>query len=563
MHRAAFILVLALVLVAQAAHGRPSFTIGSDPYETVFAYPHDILQWPSRTFYLSYTPQTAPWQGDVTHPQNRPSASYTSNYQEVEFAPPHGYEGDPAAVHSWVHMSSYLHQHNYTAGGLAETRYGRFLIELGATAIDMDLAAQGVARSEPSADNYVLIPFQSATEAQRDDYSFKVIHARQFLGNPLGAKVEYTRKTAGRPEGYLNFNREGTDYQVPHLTWGWATQSCNHIFGYGNINVDAFYQNSYTVFEGRQWDMQLSYEHAGNWKSGLRYRTGRQDGDSYAWSYDEGSEFVGDYEVDPHWKNRESTKLLRAYTKASFLRRGDLDGGMLFLLQYDSDADTRVNKQVETESDSREGRSGYALEANPYFNFRMPQGFVDFGLLLEVGRSGMRNSETRWNPASHSEQDDVLWSTEPLLGWSEYWENFSQGREWFFATGVEANTSVAVYRGLSALLRVTILRKDTHTKKLYGNSEIPAGGYSYEFYQTHRRDNFRRETWMTGMVGFSCQVGPAKLYLTQDLPTSYLLAQSTKLADNDELLFDHEQRQMWQVQQPSGSRIFVVYALRP
>jgi hypothetical protein len=29
------------------------------------------------------------------------------------------------------------------------------------------------------------------------------------------------------------------------------------------------------------------------------------------------------------------------------------------------------------------------------------------------------------------------------------------------------------------------------------------------------------------------------------------------------VLFDHEQRQMWQVQQPSASRLFIVYALRP
>jgi hypothetical protein len=427
----------------------------------------------------------------------------------------------------------------------------------------MNLSARGVARSEPSEGSYVLVPFDGATRAQRDDYSFKVIHAREFLGNPLGVKVEYARRTADQPEGYVRFTRDGAEYRVPHLTWGWATQGCSHIFGYPNINVDAFFQDRYTVFAGRQWDLQLSYEHAGNWKSGVRYRASRQDGDNYSWRYDEGSPFSGRYQADPHWRDRESGKLLRAYSKARFLREGAFDGGVLFFAQYESDVDSRVNKQVEAEPGSREGKRGFALEANPYFNYALAGGFVDFGLLLELSRTGMRNTEPRWNPASDSEQRDVLWSSAPNVGWSEHWEDFSRGRTWFLATGAETDVSVPVYRGLSTLLRVTLLRKATFTRKDYGNSEVPEDEASYEFFQTHRRRDVLHETWMTGMLGFSYRWRAAKIYLTQNLPTAYLLAQRTKLADNDRVLFEHEQRQMWQVQRPSGSRVFVVYSILP
>jgi len=554
---------IAFILCPPVAQARPSFTIGSDPYETVFAYPHDILRWPSRMLYLSYEPQSSPWQGDVTHPQNRPSASYTSNYQEVEFSVPYGYGGDPASVRSWARLSSAMNQRTTTTGGTTDTKYGRFLFEMGTTATRMNLNARGVARSEPSEGSYVLIPFKGSTGAQKDDYSLKVIHARTLFGNPLGVKVEYTRKTADQPDGYISFTRDATDYKVPRLTWGWATQGCNHIFGYPNINVDAFYQDHYTVFEGRQWDLQISFERQGNWKSGIRYRSNLLDGDSYSWDETEGSQFDGSYRSDPHWKNRETGGLLRGYTKASFIRGEGLDAGILFLLQRESATSTRVNKQVESEPWSKEGQVGYALETNPFFNFIMPRGYVDCGLLLELGRTGMRNTETRWNPASDSAQRDVLWSTSPNLGWTEHWEEFSKGRKLFFATGIEGSSSVRVYRGLSALMRVTILRQYTDTNKDYGDSEVPEGGASYRFFQSHRRDDFRRETWMTGAFGFTYEWRGAKLYATQGLPTSYLLAESTELADNGGTLFHHERRQMWQVQRPSGSRLFVTYALRP
>ena len=38
---------------------------------------------------------------------NRPSESYVSNYQAVEFAPPYGYTGNPEDVHSWMQVAGY------------------------------------------------------------------------------------------------------------------------------------------------------------------------------------------------------------------------------------------------------------------------------------------------------------------------------------------------------------------------------------------------------------------------------------------------------------------------
>jgi hypothetical protein len=108
----------------------------------------------------------------------------------------------------------------------------------------------------------------------------------------------------------LRFTRFGITYDLPRLTWGWATTGCSRIFGYSYINADAFFQNSYTVFAGHQWDFQASSEH-GNHKTGIRYRTRREDGESYRWRYDDATEIEGNYYADPYWKDRQEARLIR------------------------------------------------------------------------------------------------------------------------------------------------------------------------------------------------------------------------------------------------------------
>ena len=60
-----------------------------------------------------------------------------------------------------------------------------------------------------------------------------------------------------------------------------------------------------------------------------------------------------------------------------------------------------------------------------------------------------------------------------------------------------------------------------------------------------------------GHLGF----GPIQSFVTLQLPLAYLLKQSTSLSDNQGELFEHSQRNMWQVQEPVTLRLMVVYAL--
>jgi|GEM_PF-1119083 len=558
-------LVPVVLLIAVSETGaNPSFTIGSNHYHTVFAYPHDLLKWPDQAVVLYLNPQTLPWQGDVTDISNRPNDSYTTNHQSIEFAPPYGYYGNPNDVRSWMEVSGKAHKNRRSVGYLQNTNFGKFLVQLGWTSTEMKLTADGVGRAtETVADvtSYPLVPFSGLTKASRDDFDLEVTYARHLFNMPVGAKVRYIRKSSGVPEGYINFVREGQEISTPHLTWGWATSGCNHIFGYSSINTDAFFQNSFSVLSGSQLDLQASFEHGPNHKSGIRYRTINEDGDNYRWRYDEGSEFHGDYYVDEQWKDRTNNNLIRGYDKVTFMRFGDLDLGMLFFLQRSGRTKSEVNRLVESESNSKESEREYIIETNPFANYVTKKGYFDFGLLIELSRTGMKNTRTRWNSVSRSDQTDVLWSTSPYVGWSPTWENFSSGRNWFFATGFEANSSVNVYKRLSIQTRLLVLRKYTWIQKIYGSSEIPSGGNSYEFFESHRRNDAKTETWMTGGFGFTYGWGPIQSIVSLELPLAYLISQSSKLEDASEVLFDHHKKSLWQVQQPVAVRLLLVMAL--
>jgi hypothetical protein len=173
----------------------------------------------------------------------------------------------------------------------------------------------------------------------------------------------------------------------------------------------------------------------------------------------------------------------------------------------------------------------------------------------------MENVSPRWNPVSRSDQADVLWNTKPYHGWSQPWESFSKGSQWFFATGFESYSSIGIQKNISLILRLMVFKKLTSINKRYGESEIPEGERSYRFIQTHQRRTHTDETWITGSFGVNWRIGPFDLWATLQFPLAYLLNTSTELEDRQQVLFDHTIHNTWQVQQPAAAQIFLIYSL--
>jgi hypothetical protein len=554
--------ILTTILFVSEGLANPYFTIGSNVYYTIFGYPHDLLKWSKqRSIYIILTPQTLPWQGDVTNMNNKPSDSYTSTYQSVEFETPNGYTGDPNAIKSWMNLSSYAYKDNFQFGAVYRTDFGTFLAEISRIKIDMELTSNGTGRAYETVGSnttYYMVPFDAATYTKQNYFDAQVIYANRFFDIPFGFKLAYQNKTSDVPWGHLNFTDNGTYYQTNHLTWGWATFGCAKIFGYSHINSDAFFENSYTVYNGDQIDAQASFELGDNYKTGIRYRRVREDGDYYSWKDDATRKNYGDYIVDAKWKNAVDDDLIRAYSKINFINFRNAKAGILFFLQYDRYTLGKENKLVESDPISEAKIREFTIEINPFLNYKLDNGYVDCGILIEFSKAKYDNTQDRWNSVAGLTQKSVYWETTPNNGWDESWESFSKGSHWYFSTGIEVDPSINIYKGLNLDLRLTILKKFTFQQKIYGKPVIPSGSNSYDFSESYYRDNTKNETWVMGEIGFQYKINAFDVLFGFQTPTAYLLQKKTKLSDGNKQLFEHEKINMWQVQTPSAIRLQVV-----
>ncbi len=560
-------LILTFLLVAAwSAYANPHFTIGSNPFYTFFAFPHDILRWPNKAVFSYYYPQTLPWQGHVTNLSQRPNDTYISNYNYFDFPTPDGYTGDPNAIRSFMRASSYAYQNRYSLGGIWNFGiWGKAYLELGTTRTDMEQRIEGIVRNNTTLE---LIPVTARTDASRSSYDIHLVYANYLFGNPIGLRVQYQTKNMGAPESEIKFTRNGTETMSNHLTWGWTTTPCAHIFGTSSQNFDAWFLNDYTLFKGGQLDLQMSYEYD-NHKSAIRYRSRRESGQTYYWQSSvpdsvPGANFIGTYITDGRYEDEIADDLIRAYSKIRFWKIGDADLGLLFFLQYaDRDLNTvSTNRDLDSDPLSSDAENEYTIEINPWLNYKFGKSYFDFGLLFELSTTGMENTSPRWNSAMGATENGVIRNSYPSeSGFSPSWESFSQGSNTFIATGFEASTSINISGRFSALASVLLLRKYSFITKEYGSSDIPAGGREYVFNASHLRHDYKNETWMNGSVGIAYGWGPFQLLATMHLPLAYLLEKNTELTESGNTLVDLTQRNVWAVQEPVSFRFLLVFGL--
>ena len=560
-------LIIALALAcAQAVHANPFFTIGSNPFYTFQGYPHDLLRWPNKAAFYYMYPQTLPWQGHVTNISERPNDTYISNYNNFDFPVPSNYSGDPNAVRSYMRSSSYAYNTRYSVGAIWNfANIGKFYLELGTNRVDLEMRTEGIVRNNSTLE---LIPVNARTDAMRTYYDVHFVYANYLFGNPIGFRVQYQAKNMAPPESFVQYTRNGVETVSDHITWGWTTTPCAHIFGTSSQNFDAWFLNDYTLYKGGQLDLQLSYE-MGDHKSAIRYRRNSERGQHYYWQSEwadsvPGANFHGSYYTDPRYEDEIANDLIRAYSKIRFWKIGDADVGLLFFLQYADRDNSTVSTEKNLDSDplANDAENEYTIEVNPWLNYKFGKSYFDFGLLFEYSMTTMENTSPAWNSALGATQNGVIRSSWAYTGgFSPSWETFSQGRYNFFSTGIEASTGINISGRFYALGSVLFLRKYSFITKDYGSSAVPAGAREFVFNADYTRHDTKTETWMTGSIGLMFGWGPFQLLGTMQLPLAYLLEKHTELTDARQTAVDMTQRNVWAVQEPVSFRLLLVVGL--
>ncbi len=559
------VLVVALLVSASAMHANPNFTIGSNPFYTFIGYPHDILKWPNKAAFWYMHPQTLPWQGHVTNINERPNDAYVSNYNDFDFPAPSGYTGDPNAIRSFMRVSSYAYNTRYSVGGVWNFEgLGKIYLELGTNTVNMELRADGIVRNNNTLE---LIPVTAQTDALRKHYDVHFVYANYLFGNPIGLRAQYQTKNTNQPTSSIKFVRNGIETTSNHLTWGWTTTPCAHIFETSSQNFDAWFLNNYTLYTGGQLDLQLSYEYGGNHKSAIRYRHRGEHGQNYYWQSTiadslPGANFNGTYHTDSRYEDALSEDLIRAYSKIRFWKIGDADLGLLFFLQYAHREDNTVSTSADLDSEplSSDTENEYTIEVNPWLNYKFGKSYFDFGLLLEYSYTNLSNTSPRWNGVLGATQKDIVRNSYPYVSnFSPSWETYSRGSSSFFATGMEASTGINITGRFFALGSLLLLRKYSFITKEYGESDIPAGGNAYAFTPEYTRHDHKTETWMSGSIGMMMGWGPFQILGTMQFPLAYLLEKGTDLTNSTATLVDLTQRNVWAVQEPISFRLLVVF----
>lgn len=557
--------VLALVC-ASSVHANPFFTIGGNPFYTFQGFPHDILRWPNRAAFYYMYPQTMPWQGHVTNIADRPNDTYISNYNNFDFPVPDGYTGDPGAIRSYMNSSGYAYNTRYSAGAIWNfADIGKFYLELGTNRVNLEMRTEGVVRNNNTLE---LIPVNAGTDALRTYYDVHLVYANYLFGNPFGFRLQYQSKNTGQPRSYLQYTRNGVQTTSNHITWGWTTTPCAHIFGTSSQNFDAWFLNDYTLYRGGQLDLQMSYE-SGDHKSAIRYRRNGEHGQHYYWRSEwadtvAGSNFHGSYYTDSRYEDEIANDLIRAYSKIRFWKIGDADLGLLFFLQYANRDNSTVSTDRNLDSDplSNDAENEYTVEINPWLNYKFGKSYFDFGLLFEYSTITMSNTYSAWNGALGAMQKDVIRSSYVYTGgFSPSWETFSRGKYNFLSTGIEASTGINIGGRFYALASVLLLRKFSFIRKDYGNSTIPAGGNQYFFNTSYTRRDRKTETWMTGSIGLMAGLGPFQVIGSMQLPLAWLLEKHTELSDSHRTLVDLTQRNVWAVQEPVSFRLLLIFGI--
>jgi hypothetical protein len=438
--------------------------------------------------------------------------------------------------------------------------WGKAYLEVGTTQTNMEQRVDGIVRNNETLE---LIPVTSRTDAVRSSYDFQIVYANYLFGNPIGFRARYQSKNMQTPESEIRFSRNGEETVSNRLTWGWTTSPCAHIFETSSQNFDAWFLNDYTLFNGGQLDLQLSYEYNEH-KSAIRYRRRRERGQTFYWQGSlpdsiPGSNFSGTYITDERYEDEIADDLIRAYSKIRFWKIGDADLGLLFFLQYADRDNNTVSTNTDLESDplSSDSENEYTIEVNPWLNYKFGKSYFDFGLLLEYSLTFMENTAPRWNGAIGASENGVIRNSSPSeRGFSTSWESFSKGTNSFFATGFEA-----ISGRFFALGSLLLLRKYSFITKEYGRSDIPDGGNEYVFTASHTRDDYKNETWMTGSIGAALGWGPLQLLATMHFPLAYLLEKNTELTNSQTTFVDMTQRNVWAVQQPVSFRFLIIFGL--
>jgi len=524
-------LFYAVVAVSNRCQARLFFT-GPNPYLSSRSFPQDGLffQGTGSYAFLEYNPRG--WFGHLDDPRKLPSANYTMTSQNLQLT-------DPT---SNFHLNGNWSQYKVAAVPYYFQYKDLYIQPLFTYELeDLFMNAHGIARSYDDSLGWEQVPFEARLQRKNTLYGIGASLARKFGNTPVGVRMTADRAIWGEPSGYLHTDVDGDQEISNRYTWGWTTQQgCNHILA-DHANIDAWYQDSYSL--GRSWLYNVVAgatvkEH----KLGVRYRNYTQYAEEY--EYDDISD---SYIRDSEWTQRKNEQLLRGYGFFKITSIGRTDLHLVGFAEADRSWTNYVGGGSERLDCHYEKKT--LFEVIPVLSTQIGPGFVRGGFDILWGWIGNSNTDI-WG------QQRVYRQSYPVVGWSRDWERPGYSSGFVLANLIEVDMEYPIIKNPEITLRLELWRmyQITWNTSHFGENEQQGG--SYVFQETAVRKDNRKETWMSGLVGAWFGFGHVFGGLLVDLPVTYHSNLSTKVIDHDEgELFYDNQNNFPAVQDPVRVRI--------
>lgn len=489
-------IIVAFVFFAPFLYPRLLF-IGPDPYFSYRTFPQDARLFKNKTI-IFFNFDKKGWMGNLDIPELSPSPTYVDTRESVSenagsTVATAGFEGTWFSP-SFVTFPFIFRTSSFTVIPMVSLQWDSFHLTSSGTAIGYE------------DDEEILIPFSSELKQRNKTYSLGSLIITNFGDTPVGIIMNYTKFSEGNPTGYLIYTLQGEERTLGRYNWGWSTiHGCNHIFGV-STNIDAFWQDEYTLTTYSQFDLVVGADLGEN-KIGFRFR--RQKGTEAYYGYENS---INGYSKSK-WGNNTGKTTIRNY---NVLKIGDLsEKARLFVVTFVEASFTRNHFTLSGE-ELLDGynEDDYEVEVLPFIHFDLPAGsFLRIGTSISITRGSFKYKEV-WGSR------EVYSSGWANYGWEVFWERPSYGNFWRFTIFSEADLELMLSRepDLKLILNVWTHHNFVRTKKYYGWTE--SMGDKLQFHESAKRSSKLNEFWLSGTVGFVFG-NRIKIGIFADLPIQY------------------------------------------
>jgi hypothetical protein len=474
------------------AHNRVA-CFGSNPDFSFSLFPQDVSRQHSNAFIIYPGYCKAPWWGDIDEITNKPSgAVYTITGTEISKSA--AYFKESAKLHTLGNAFGYSHR---------QSEKFTLRIDFDYTLDALRDRAEGNLTNSLNTEEISYIPFDYSLRHTLNSFRVSAIAGFPLFDIPFGVKVGAGVKNTLALKSDFNFTKNDTlKVSTSRALWGWSTQGCSHIFGVSGTEGDAWLQSSYS--KGPIYTIELtSGASLDRIKAGISflYNFGRQD--HYSWRSDTSKSkltgdtvidrnFIGDYERSD-WTKKSHLGQINVYGNIHWLKAEMFSLNSFVRVGYTGDvAGNALASNLEIESDSKETRRGFMLEADPNITIELGPWlhYIDIALLMQYEYYRRNNTYLRWFNGGRTK---TYWNTGIRELEETAWETFSYANQNIFNTGLELSAMFPLFNnnlgkmGLGLMMSGNV--QCNFQTKYYGRNDSA----SIEFNVNGRRENYTRE----------------------------------------------------------------------